>query len=330
MNDHDSQFTARTAHSRRLWRRLVWASVMTVTLVVGVVVYRAWHRDKAIRNIEQAGGMVFVKRSPTNWIYQQFHNRRIRGFDSVNEVLNIHQQTFAELSVLRDDPIAKLSFRKVQFPTSELSFLSRMDSLREIDIGMDVQLSEQAMVELGQNHTLKKLTLSDRALIASHSHADRQANEILGINRRRTREKLENNFLAGSSESLKHLNHLKVLEIQKRILSENDLHSISQLKALRELKLIDCRLPEEGMKSLAELSKLRYLGLNDSPVTSGQLLELQSLPKLEQLHLPGTELSKEEMEQVKAAFEHCKVTGTYGSNSTEEKSEPLHLKLITK
>jgi len=338
MSDSDPQPSIELqSSSRRIWRRLVWGSVVTFTLVVGVVGYRYWRREMVIQRIEGAGGIVSLDSARHNSFTLSIRDRGIHVFDNVYAVLNINDQSFAQLCYLTNEPIIKLEFVNVQFSGEKFSFLSHMNDLSLVEICPDVKLTEQAVVELGKSQSLKKLTFSNASWRAAQlvtpspvPLAQVWSRIFEGEPRfvQETPQSYSSNFSSGIAESLKHLNHLEVLEIQKRILSENDLHSISQLKALRELKLIDCRLPEEGMKSLAELSKLRYLGLNGSPVTSGQLLELQNLPKLEQLHLPGTELSKEEMEQVKAAFQHCKVTGTYGSDSTEEKSESLPLKLI--
>src|SRR6056297_3740040 len=72
MNDHDSQFTARTAHSRRLWRRLVWACVLSVTLVVGVVGYRCWHMATILESVPVSDSEISY--APPSWVWDILGN----------------------------------------------------------------------------------------------------------------------------------------------------------------------------------------------------------------------------------------------------------------
>ncbi|MBD3676423.1 MAG: hypothetical protein HUJ26_23170 [Planctomycetaceae bacterium] len=351
MNDEASQHMERTAHSRRLWRRLVWACVVAVTLLVGFGGYQTY-RDIALRiRIRGVDGDLFLQDNSPEWVKKHLPAVCRVFFTHIDGVELGPRERLIILNDLRWENITQVGFVGGAVTDQEASLITQAQALEIVNFEGCSSIPPQVYQSLSEMHSLNALLVSEGTIHLSDLAILKHMTSLksLFINDCQVicdDQLTADNFpeiltldLAGcqfSNQSLSAFLGLgetcRTIDLENTNVTDTGLATLEQFNNLTYLRLDKTSVTDRGILHLQHLKNLEALRLNECSVRGASLDKLKSIGNLKSLMLTDTDLNDDGMKALSSMtlLEELYLDGTPMTDiGLQELNSLHHLKLLS-
>lgn len=292
--------------NRRIWRRLVWACVLMVTLVVGVVGYRFQRAVRFIDRVKAAGGNVMSDGEP-GWGEKWLGDRYALALKS-HDIIELAPQERLELLSQYPDQFGRVlhfsggtidkkqadAYAAIQLDEPEMMLLVNYCS--PIHTAMyDAVSAQKSLVYVG--FTGATINLKAFASMKSMSNLRSVSMEFC------TLISEEQVFLSTSDFPV-----LESLSFRSSNLDDHTFEVFEELiNQCRELELGETAITDQSVLKINPTSKVRAIVLVDTKLTDQSLEHLAKLKNLEVLYVYETQMTERGVKEFRKKNPRCVV-----------------------
>ena len=195
-------------------------------------------------------------------------------------------------------------------PNEGLTLFSRLESLRELDIELDLDRNGLNVIDSGVR-CLERLSRLERLTLCFEGTGDGAISSIqklplltnLGLSFTKVTDK--------GVQELAGLAQLQVLDLCGSAITDSGLThlrtkgGLQKLPLLTNLDLSFTKVTDKGVQELAVLARLQVLDLSRTAITDSGLAHLKAIRGLQKLDLHNTEITENGIKDLKNALPDC-------------------------
>lgn len=307
MPDSDPQSSIEPqSSSRRIWRRLVWACVLTITLLVGVAGYRWYHLVIALDHLESNKNCQLLTADTTPQWLTDYFGSWVKIFDNF-ESISVRKATPKDLAAISRFDVKQLTILETDLTPAYAVQLQKISSIEFVDIrsGSRPQsphsmISQEALQQLAAIPSLK-LVFFYKAILPDNALQTLSTSDSI--------ENLELTYVTFDTEELPHLANLATLRrlsLTGLNITDKEMSAVATLTQLDRLFIQDTRVSDYGLHDLMVLPNLStFVFTNINPeknhITGEPLKSFRSLPLLKNFVWLGNPISESAVKTLSTA-----------------------------